>query len=327
MDISAAESSKEALGEGLAWKIPLTSDPLEASSLAKYQLMFDNALSVRHAPDYEYMHMITIKYAADDTGAKEDIDDVKQAFRHCCGLNRHHDITLKKDLAGLERADYQILHGIDHVLNGLSVEHKRACKRGLLVVYYAGHGSLHSSNQDLWLGTGYPDEDLAFRFDVVKNHLLNPLLDSHKTQLRQTNLLFVLDCCHSGQAAKFRGQEYLVSISTASSQYDRAHGRHQGQSFSARLASTVRRLAKQPGALSINMAEVAGELQSRKGSSVQYFNVVGTGNILLPLSKPVEGTIGMLRERPTNLVTSAVSNPLSGRATAFPALPGQSQGN
>lgn len=324
---STPESSTVGLGEKSVWKTPSVEDPLEASSVAKYELMFANALSVRRTPDYDYVRLITIRYESDDTGAEKDLDDVKQTLNQCCGIHHCDDIVIKKPVLGQTRwAIRQITYSFDDILEELSVEHQSVAKKGLLIIYYAGHGKLNRMQQDdkLWLGTGTIEDGTAADFDAVRDHLFNSGTAQWRALLSRTNLLFVLDCCYSGRAAKFRSQEYIVSVLAASSEYSRTPTRDLGRSFTLKFIATIKRLARIQGALAINMADVAGELQEKKKLSAQLFNIVGTGNILLPLSK--SAAVPTLKERSTNLVKSVAPNPLSGRATTFPALPSQMQG-
>ncbi|EPS42089.1 hypothetical protein H072_3811 [Dactylellina haptotyla CBS 200.50] len=248
---------------------------------ADFLRRIEEAIQQRDDP-YKLVFAVTMVFESDDTGAKADSELFAKGVKEVFGLIDANIFELVFPSDG--EAD---LHWLS-VLKEIQAVRHSCTGRKLLLLHFAGHGALDSSNQLLLVGnpTGWGQE---LPWDTIKNYLLNP---SRTHPQGEMDIACVLDCCHSGAFASIgvpsnKRVEVLAAIDARSTTVERRTQDIQAtftQQFIYCLRTMVGKEDQPPVTFPDIFKEMVMQKQAASKPQPVYQMISGDCPILLPVT-------------------------------------------
>ncbi|KAJ6257758.1 hypothetical protein Dda_7547 [Drechslerella dactyloides] len=248
---------------------------------------------------YKLVFVVTMSFETDDTDAHADSKAFSKAMKEMFNLPDANilEVVFPKDRDADSFWALHILAEIEQV--------KESCiGRKLLLLHFAGHGALDSSNQLLLQGnsTRFIQE---LPWDLVKMFLFNPYRVEHKGVL---DVACILDCCYSGAFVTPNApSDKIVEILAAADARSRTTVRktkHIEATFTQRFIFEMRSMVANEDKAPITFPEILKRLQYRprqpsKPSPV-YSMICGDVPILLPVTSLQLPTVPHASTGPSN---------------------------
>ncbi|KAK6337628.1 hypothetical protein TWF730_003023 [Orbilia blumenaviensis] len=253
--------------------------PTEAES--RFLRELEEAIRQRNAT-YKLVFLITMAFENDDTNARSDCKAFAKYMKDVFGLKD----TNVLEIIFPEDQDAAIYFSREIVGKFNQIEQSCVGKK-LLLLHFAGHGTLDSSNQ-LVLRGNLTDCNQELPWELVRITLLDP------RRLRprgEVDVACVLDCCHSG--AFFRPNmpsSMTVEVLAATGETSTTTARKSQNieaTFTQRFISEMRMMISEEEKSRVTFPEIFKKIQRRKRESSKslpvYRMLYGETPILLPI--------------------------------------------